>query len=82
MIVHRTVAGDLDVAAGGDGALGFAFHAFVGVGLVNAGVVRSVAVVDALVWGGGAGFYSAIFIVSIAYVPSKIIVFITKNNID
>ena len=53
-VVEDAIAGDLDVAAGGDGALGFAFDAFVGVGLVDAGVIGGVAVVFALGGSGGA----------------------------
>ena len=60
MGVEDAIAGDLDVAAGGDGALGFAFHAFVGVGLVDAGIVRPVPVVGALGGGGGTGLSSTI----------------------
>ena len=54
MGVEDAIAGDGGAAAGGDGALRFAFHAFVRVGLVNADVIGGVAVVLALGGGGGA----------------------------
>ena len=56
LTVEDAIAGDGGRAAGGNGALRFAFHAFVGVGFVDAGVIGGVAVVFALGWGVSAGF--------------------------
>ena len=48
LAVENAITGDGDIAAGGDGALGFAFDSLVGVGFIDAGVVWGVAVVGAL----------------------------------
>ena len=54
------IAGDGSAAAGGDGALRFAFHAFVRVGFVDAGVVRCLPIVGALGWSGGAVLWATV----------------------
>ena len=60
-VVEDAVAGAGGGTAGGDGALQFALHAFVGVGFVDTTVIRGVAVVLALGRGGGAGLNSTIY---------------------